>query len=81
MLSVYLLVLGYFDEAHNLDFKPRKSLPQFPRTKEQLKRERELIDYKKDLFEQNLKKALTPQEKKMNIKHLLIILRKMLVKD
>jgi hypothetical protein len=51
------------DEAHNLDFKPRKSLPQAPRTKEELQRERELIDYKKELFEQNLKRALTPQEK------------------
>jgi hypothetical protein len=51
------------DETHNLDFKPRKTLPQFPKSKEQLKRERELIDYKKDLFEQNLKRALTPQEK------------------
>jgi hypothetical protein len=38
-------------------------MPQFPKTKEQLKREKERIDFKKELIEQNLKRALTPPAK------------------
>ena len=55
------------DEAHLLDSKPRIKRPLFPKSKEQLKREKELIDYKKELFDQNLKRALTPQAKEDEI--------------